>query len=246
LSLNSGKRTVVFLSMHQKSLLEYQRRIIDWLMPDVRVVIGSSFHLSNVEIVSPEYIIPNYYTNHHSDFLTYAYNSLATNLPRSKKIWLSRSRLSYSDGRVVGERVVECFLAKHGWEILHPQNLNFFDLLVAIKHAKHIAGFQGSAFHNLIFVSGSTPTITIFSFERNPNYETISKTNLHSYYLKDIQASSILGYRSRKTYLLSNLTMNFPDGLSLRFSYRGFKFLPFKRICFNLSLIFSSLRRTLL
>lgn len=68
----------------------------------------------------------------------------------SKRVWLSRSRLPDTAGRVVDETALETRLAGLGWTILHPERQPVRQQLETMADAETIAGFIGSAFHTVV------------------------------------------------------------------------------------------------
>lgn len=69
---------------------------------------------------------------------------------RSKRVWLSRSRLPGVAGRVVDEIALEARLAGIGWTIVYPEQLTVREQLVVMADAWLLAGFIGSAFHTVV------------------------------------------------------------------------------------------------
>lgn len=70
-----------------------------------------------------------------------------------EKIYLSRSNMPSSKRKIINEGKLERELEKHGWLIIHPQELTLRQQLQYLYHASEIAGTVGSAFHLLMYFS---------------------------------------------------------------------------------------------
>jgi hypothetical protein len=81
----------------------------------------------------------------------------------NKRIWISRSKLRDGLGKVQGEELLEAELAEKGWTILAPESHPVWWQLQAMSDAEEIAGFEGSAFHNLILADGCEAQITLYA-----------------------------------------------------------------------------------
>ena len=120
------------------------------------------------------YRISDIFTKTHDNFL-----SVKEYLPQSgKKVWLSRSRLKniYDIGELNSARI-EARLHDDGWDIYHPQEHSFSDQLSVLASAERVAGLEGSALHNLIFLKNCQNLqvdIVIRRRTANPNYQNIA------------------------------------------------------------------------
>ena len=68
-------------------------------------------------------------------------------------VYVSRSRLKERNKRLtVNEAVLEAMFAARGFEILHPEQLPFFDQLARMRACRLLAGCSGSAMHQALFM----------------------------------------------------------------------------------------------
>lgn len=68
-----------------------------------------------------------------------------------RRLWLSRSKLPERLGNLSMPEV-ERRLADLGWTVVHPETLSFPDQMAQLARAERVAGEQGSAFHNVLFL----------------------------------------------------------------------------------------------
>lgn len=71
-----------------------------------------------------------------------------------RRIWLSRSQLDpVRQALISNEQEIELELQeKHGYTVIHPESVNLVALLDLLATAERIAGFEGSAFYNLMLL----------------------------------------------------------------------------------------------
>jgi hypothetical protein len=134
---------------------------------------------SELVIPEPGYRIQNYFHPTHRDALAVVdCEPLA-----GCNTWLSRSRLDPRKGGNRTEALLERRLAGAGWQIIHPEELSIKDQLAALRSSERVAGMQGSAFHNLLFLRNPEGlAVDIISRDadlplrsENRNYQTIAK-----------------------------------------------------------------------
>jgi hypothetical protein len=129
------------------------------LVPDPGFVIGTLFHPRQAKALD---LVP-------------------APAPRAgRRVWLSRSALPPHHVRVEGEAVAEEALRARGWRVVHPERLTVRDQLAAIAEAEVVAGFQGSALHSLILLSGFAGEVRIVRRREagiglHPNYGLIAR-----------------------------------------------------------------------
>ena len=87
-------------------------------------------------------------------------------------VWLSRSALGDIAG-VQEEAEIEGQLAQDGWIIAHLEEMTISEQVTLFAQATHISGIEGSAFHNLLFVSDFAAKVDIFTRHHSPNFEVI-------------------------------------------------------------------------
>lgn len=68
-----------------------------------------------------------------------------------KKLYISRTQIRETKGRVFAESRIEAMLAAEGYEIYHPQLHSQLDQLARYRAARHVVGLDGSAFHLAAF-----------------------------------------------------------------------------------------------
>lgn len=99
-----------------------------------------------------------------------------------RRLWLSRSKLPERLGNLSMPEV-EARLAALGWTIVHPEALSFPEQMAAFAGAERIAGEQGSAFHNVLFLEDpKTLRLDVFlgdperpKSQRDKNYDLIAE-----------------------------------------------------------------------
>lgn len=64
-----------------------------------------------------------------------------------KKLYISRSEISLHRGGVLGEKLIETYLAASGYEIFHPEKHDIATQIARYKAAEIILGCEGSALH---------------------------------------------------------------------------------------------------
>jgi capsular polysaccharide biosynthesis protein len=102
-----------------------------------------------------------------------------------RKLWLSRSLLGKGD--VQREDILEDFLARAGWQIMHPEKIPVSAQLAQMADAEVIAGFDGSAFHTLML--GRDVRAKVVMIPRGvgtlvgPTYEVIAKAKGYSQFV---------------------------------------------------------------
>jgi len=96
--------------------------------------------------------------------------------PADRKLWLSRSKLPDSLGKIIGEQELEEQLVKSGWDIFHPQEHGLLEQLAILASGSKLAGFAGSAFHSLLLLKEFQGSVTIFRRGIiNNNYRLIAE-----------------------------------------------------------------------
>ncbi|TPQ52644.1 hypothetical protein C2U72_02175 [Prosthecomicrobium hirschii] len=105
--------------------------------------------IDSLEVPEPGWMSPTRYEPDYFDAIRLRRGTPAT---AGRKVWLSRSRLAANQGRIVGEADLEAVLQHHGWDIVHPETLSVAEQIDRLDGAEHIAGFEGSAFHTLLFM----------------------------------------------------------------------------------------------
>lgn len=68
-----------------------------------------------------------------------------------RRVFLSR-RSGVGMQRLANTGDVEAVFARHGFEVLYPENIDFADQISRYANARVVAGFAGSAMHNCVFM----------------------------------------------------------------------------------------------
>lgn len=150
--------------------------------------------LENIYLPEPGYKIPSW--GHPWYFASLCVAKQKDVVP-GKKVWLSRSGLE-STGRIVNEAEVELKLLEVGWRIFHPQRFSIEEQIAMLQDASVIAGFQGSAFHTLLFFDVKS-RVVIFPRNGPPlfNYFTIATHKHISQDVLDVHLEYVSGERAR-------------------------------------------------
>lgn len=84
-------------------------------------------------------------------------NKLITKKNSPKKIFFTRKKLSSS--KIIGSYEIDKFFTKKNYEIISPEELSIGEQINLVTNATHVAGFLGTAMHNLIWTEGKKVTI---------------------------------------------------------------------------------------
>ena len=122
-------------------------------------------------VPDPGYRIQDFFHPTHVDFLSKA--QIACAGASGKKVWLSRTKLA-REKQFSGEKVIEEWLVKVGWEIIYPEKLSVQEQLQIFAHASVIAGIEGSAMHSVVLLSKFQAAVIIVRRSINQNYRTIA------------------------------------------------------------------------
>lgn len=160
----------------RKRQFSFQKDILEYLgIRNPQVLIVKPTRVGKLHVPQVGYRISDTFTELHDDFLSCCdYN------PQDDcKLWLSRSALKdIYDAGELNAGILEKRLKDDGWEIFHPQEHSFKDQIAKLARAKRIAGFEGSALHNIIFLSNCSDLQVDIVLRRksvNPNYVNIAK-----------------------------------------------------------------------
>jgi len=89
----------------------------------------------------------------------------------SGKLYISRTRYNKADdaGRIFGEEIIERMFEREGYQVVHPQELSIGEQAVVFAGAKQVAGFIGSAMHNLVFSPENIETTYLCRLNKFPD-----------------------------------------------------------------------------
>ena len=91
--------------------------------------------------------------------VSYCQNKSSNKYPL--KIYLSRRKLAKNDRPVNNEKEIEDLFKSHGFSTIYPETLSFIDQVNLYSKVEIIAGFSGSAMHNVLFCNHKATTIII-------------------------------------------------------------------------------------
>lgn len=112
----------------------------------------------------------------------------------AKKIYISRSALPPIRGSIIGEKILEGYLAEEGYEVYHPQKFDHLEQIAAYRAATHIIGVDCSPLHLLALV-GSKDQKTGIIARRNGD-------------LDEIFARQIRAFKGADAYAINHLQRN--------------------------------------
>jgi capsular polysaccharide biosynthesis protein len=150
---------------HQK-IFQYQEKLLSTIGIDsnrVKILINNPVLIFNSIIVSGNAIFPRELKPPALEIINLIKRSNKTNLDFGDKIYISRQKLSLDRQRIPENLSLdlENIFQKHGFKVIHPQELDIRDQISAISRAKFLAGPQGSALHLSIFCDPGTKIIEI-------------------------------------------------------------------------------------
>jgi len=158
-------------------LLDFQKTILKYLgIKNRSFFVVQPTRFENLMIPQTGYRISTHFTQTHCEFL-----GQQDYQPKSgRKLWLSRSKLKkLMDIGELNSSPLEQRLEDDGWTIYHPQNDSFPRQIETLASAERIAGFEGSALHNVIFLKNCENLqidIVMRRHRINPNYLNIENT----------------------------------------------------------------------
>ncbi|MBT9289578.1 glycosyltransferase family 61 protein [Prosthecodimorpha staleyi] len=144
-------RTILWLRHHGRPMRSWHGQIFALFGIDqarFRFVEGAT-RIDRLEVPESGWISPTHSAPEYFDAIRLR---CGTPVTPGRKVWLSRSRLADNQGRILGEAELEAVLRRRGWDIVHPETLSVAEQIDRLDGAEHIAGFEGSAFHTLLFM----------------------------------------------------------------------------------------------
>lgn len=185
---------IVWHYREQPDLLAWQREIFDLLKVDTKrfVYVDGMTKMDSVYLPDAGYRVQTW--GHPLYFSSLCIFKAETIVPE-KKVWLSRWRLDQHFGRITNEDEVERKLIGKGWTIIHPETMSVSEQINMLKDAALISGFQGAAFHTMVFfdVIGK---VVIFRRDKRPinhNYSTIAANKLIQQAVHDVDLEYVSG-----------------------------------------------------
>jgi hypothetical protein len=117
------------------------------VIPEIRIEIVREPTEFDVLAVPGELIEAGYITGHPFNDLMRARLTASHTPITGKKIFVSRSKLSKADGGILGDDLIDGYMAEQGYEILHPQEMSVKDQFAAYTSARRLVFAEGSALH---------------------------------------------------------------------------------------------------
>jgi len=94
--------------------------------------------------------------------------------PRSRPVYLTKTRLGQGIYQLVNEAEIEAVMAAQGIEIVHPQELSLVEQIALLNGAPAILGTTGSAFHTSLFAQAPVRIIGLnYSAQMNANHALV-------------------------------------------------------------------------
>ncbi|WP_190273149.1 glycosyltransferase family 61 protein [Methylorubrum extorquens] len=150
-------------------------------------IIAEPMRFERIFVPSPSLVIGSYARSEYSSIFEAIRNMHMRGRPRLEtKIYLSRTLLDR--GRTVGEELLQDAFLKDGYEIIHPERMTPQQQVNLFSSATHIAGIQGSAFHNVVYCQPGTKTVMFVREEYSMiDFINIDKCcNLDAVYIEDV------------------------------------------------------------
>lgn len=152
---------------YSSRLEQYQIDILKILGIDNPIFIDRCARIDNIFVPSVSVAIPDLITDTFCNFLKKFDSSTHTlNIPM---LWLSRSDIknNFSSDRNTENRSyqykLETQLQHKGWNIFHPHHHSIDNQLTTISQSKIVAGFESSAFHNLLLLNNYSGKVLMFN-----------------------------------------------------------------------------------
>lgn len=129
-------------------------------VPNSLISINNSGNIEQAVVYKhiSDYCLKNY--RKEENFFSKLFPSRLEKLLKAKKIYLSRSK--FNSGKFVkNESDIENIFKSFGFTILSPELLNFVDQVLLFNNVEVLAGLNGSAMHNTLFMQKGRLAITI-------------------------------------------------------------------------------------
>jgi hypothetical protein len=95
-------------------------------------------------------------------------------------LYVSRSGLSPLHRQIMGERLIERFMASAGAEIFHPQEHDLAVQILRLDAAPAAVGYEGSAFHLSVFAAPGLDLHYVHGHAMRPNYALLDAMKGHA------------------------------------------------------------------
>lgn len=128
------------------------------------------------------------------------------------KLYLSR-RKTKGYRPMLNEREVEKIFLKAGFKIFHPERWSFEQQLAIFDRTKVLAGIEGSALHNSVFMQAGTQVLTLGT-PRIPSGKILNQdlcNSLSKVNINYIQFKGIVNEKNKAVYDLNHIKQELED-----------------------------------
>lgn len=138
------------------------------LNPDKVIILKEDILVETLTVPNAQcYILNKVHPNYINIFKRLRQNVLDLQVS-NLKFYLSRSKLQKRKRKVVNEHKIEEVFTEYGFKVVYMEDLTIDMQLSLLVNASVIAGLEGSALHNCLFMKPRTKVISICSV-RQPN-----------------------------------------------------------------------------
>ncbi|MHC4757136.1 MAG: glycosyltransferase family 61 protein [Planctomycetota bacterium] len=142
----------------EKSVIKSGQMLLESLRIKSNVsILDQPVHINKLIIPAQAATLNNEFYSIFRDLLRLAGTSVLSKHRPSKddneypeKVYLSRTKLPYYRRNNANEKLLESMLKRHGFRIIHPQELSLPDQICMFSKARIIVGSFGSAFHTML------------------------------------------------------------------------------------------------
>ncbi|MDP7150972.1 MAG: FkbM family methyltransferase [Paracoccaceae bacterium] len=97
-----------------------------------------------------------------------------------KKLYISRSKIGFRKGALIGEERLEGYLSEQGYDIFHPEEHDLRSQISRYKAASHIIAAEGSAVHLFAMVARPDQKLAVIA-RRNSGATDQIERHVHSF-----------------------------------------------------------------
>ena len=205
-----GDLPIIFLEIRPSNLDLFWKMVDTMGLPRRRIVV-----LDRPTIIERLHVVPPGFRIRRSINVSFVegYAEIGARIARrlgivensnSVPVYLSRAGVNRTGRHYFGEALVEAILARHGIEVVRPEDLAFQDQVALWLTRRTLGGFVGSAFHPLLFASGCKTLTYLTTTRINPNFRLIeSLKDNSSHYVKVASEADLNRAGSDEPFLLS-------------------------------------------
>ena len=101
-------------------------------------------------------------------------------------IYVSRSKIPFGLGKIIGEKIFETWLSSNGYKIFYPEQYSLYEQLTVYNHAKKIIFCDGSAVHTCILLPKLEAAVAIIARRKDTRWIPEEITDQFSGYGKTV------------------------------------------------------------